>query len=200
MPRGKISYGSICSACTILTGRLRKLTECTAPKPWNWRPPPPTLRALFSNADYAWWDSGAEECWWAEYQALVIQMGSPHAYFKFSWSQVNHLSKRHPEMRIDDVPELTLPIIKPNRDYFCQYCDKVCIFDMLWFLRRYLVYIVNHFPSAFLIRQSSTFFFCRYIRVPARGKPTYWKITLVQNCPPASVNCVQLLLVSPTPC
>lgn len=29
-------------------------------------------------------------------------------------------------MRIDDVPELTLPIIKPNRDYFCQYCDKVC--------------------------------------------------------------------------
>lgn len=40
--------------------------------------------------------------------------------------QVNHLSKRHPEMRIDDVPELTLPIIKPNRDYFCQYCDKVC--------------------------------------------------------------------------
>ncbi|TNN01130.1 hypothetical protein fugu_010512 [Takifugu bimaculatus] len=38
---------------------------------------------------------------------------------------VNHLSKRHPEMRIDDVPELTMPIIKPNRDYFCQYCDKV---------------------------------------------------------------------------
>lgn len=28
-------------------------------------------------------------------------------------------------MRIDEVPELTLPIIKPNRDYFCQYCDKV---------------------------------------------------------------------------
>ncbi|XP_028320793.1 PR domain zinc finger protein 10 isoform X1 [Gouania willdenowi] len=38
---------------------------------------------------------------------------------------VNHLSKRHPEMRIDDVPELTLPIIKPNRDYYCQYCDKI---------------------------------------------------------------------------
>ncbi len=28
-------------------------------------------------------------------------------------------------MRLEDVPELTLPIIKPNRDYFCQYCDKV---------------------------------------------------------------------------
>lgn len=51
--------------------------------------------------------------------------------FNMSPSQVNHLSKRHPEMRIDDVPELTLPIIKPNRDYFCQYCDKVCVFDLL---------------------------------------------------------------------
>lgn len=39
--------------------------------------------------------------------------------------QVNHLSKRHPDMKIEEVPELTLPIIKPNRDYFCQYCDKV---------------------------------------------------------------------------
>ncbi|XP_036209967.1 PR domain zinc finger protein 10 isoform X3 [Myotis myotis] len=37
---------------------------------------------------------------------------------------VNHLSKRHPDMKIEEVPELTLPIIKPNRDYFCQYCDK----------------------------------------------------------------------------
>lgn len=48
--------------------------------------------------------------------------------FSCFWSQVNHLSKRHPEMRVDDVPELTLPIIKPNRDYFCQYCDKVSLF------------------------------------------------------------------------
>lgn len=61
----------------------------------------------------------------------VIQRGWQHAYFQCSCSQVNHLSKRHPEMRIDDVPELTLPIIKPNRDYFCQYCDKVCISGVL---------------------------------------------------------------------
>ena len=49
------------------------------------------------------------------------------------WFQVNHLSKRHPDMRIDDVPELTLPIIKPNRDYFCQYCDKVCFSTSSYF-------------------------------------------------------------------
>uniref|UniRef100_H0UTT6 PR domain zinc finger protein 10 n=1 Tax=Cavia porcellus TaxID=10141 RepID=H0UTT6_CAVPO len=40
---------------------------------------------------------------------------------------VNHLSKRHPDMKIEEVPELTLPIIKPNRDYFCQYCDKLLV-------------------------------------------------------------------------
>uniref|UniRef100_A0A8C0WS32 PR domain zinc finger protein 10 n=1 Tax=Castor canadensis TaxID=51338 RepID=A0A8C0WS32_CASCN len=40
---------------------------------------------------------------------------------------VNHLSKRHPDMKIEEVPELTLPIIKPNRDYFCQYCDKFAV-------------------------------------------------------------------------
>lgn len=45
---------------------------------------------------------------------------------------VNHLSKRHPDMKIEEVPELTLPIIKPNRDYFCQYCDKVKDNVSLW--------------------------------------------------------------------
>lgn len=57
---------------------------------------------------------------------FALILNSSIVTFLFFWLQVNHLSKRHPEMRIDDVPELTLPIIKPNRDYFCQYCDKVC--------------------------------------------------------------------------
>lgn len=57
---------------------------------------------------------------------LLIDVSFPWADCLRYVPQVNHLSKRHPEMRIDDVPELTLPIIKPNRDYFCQYCDKVC--------------------------------------------------------------------------
>uniref|UniRef100_A0A8C5BFQ3 PR domain zinc finger protein 10 n=1 Tax=Gadus morhua TaxID=8049 RepID=A0A8C5BFQ3_GADMO len=54
------------------------------------------------------------------FKCRVCMMG-----FRRRGMLVNHLSKRHPEMSIDDVPELTLPIIKPNRDYFCQYCDKV---------------------------------------------------------------------------
>lgn len=55
---------------------------------------------------------------------LLFVMGSLVLVFFFCL-QVNHLSKRHPDMKIEEVPELTLPIIKPNRDYFCQYCDKV---------------------------------------------------------------------------
>lgn len=53
----------------------------------------------------------------------------------FSLLQVNHLSKRHPDMKIEEVPELTLPIIKPNRDYFCQYCDKVKVYKTLLLAR-----------------------------------------------------------------
>lgn len=38
---------------------------------------------------------------------------------------VNHLAKRHPDIKIDSVPELNLPILKAERYYYCQYCEKV---------------------------------------------------------------------------
>lgn len=38
---------------------------------------------------------------------------------------VNHLAKRHPDIRPESVPELNLPILRTTRDYYCQYCDKV---------------------------------------------------------------------------
>ena len=38
---------------------------------------------------------------------------------------VNHLAKRHPEIHPDSVPELNLPIVKANKDYYCRYCNKV---------------------------------------------------------------------------
>lgn len=133
MLREKISCGNTCSECTIRIERPRRLTGSSAPKPSNWRCPPLTSRASCSNAECVWWDSDAEECWWAAtHRNLICFDIELHCtYFLFFWLQVNHLSKRHPEMRIDDVPELTLPIIKPNRDYFCQYCDKVCFSPIL---------------------------------------------------------------------
>uniref|UniRef100_A0A1A8MYB6 PR domain zinc finger protein 10 n=1 Tax=Nothobranchius pienaari TaxID=704102 RepID=A0A1A8MYB6_9TELE len=61
----------------------------------------------------------------SDFESFAFKCRSCMMGFRRRGMLVNHLSKRHPEMRIDDVPELTLPIIKPNRDYFCQYCDKV---------------------------------------------------------------------------
>lgn len=45
--------------------------------------------------------------------------------FKRRGMLVNHLAKRHPDQKPDSIPELTLPILRTQRDFYCQYCDKV---------------------------------------------------------------------------
>lgn len=45
--------------------------------------------------------------------------------FKRRGMLVNHLAKRHPDISLDSVPELNLPILRATKDYYCQYCDKV---------------------------------------------------------------------------
>ena len=45
--------------------------------------------------------------------------------FKRRGMLVNHLAKRHPGTKPDSIPELSLPILRTQRDFFCQYCDKV---------------------------------------------------------------------------
>ncbi|XP_042199799.1 PR domain zinc finger protein 10 isoform X2 [Callorhinchus milii] len=60
-----------------------------------------------------------------DYESFMFKCRACMMGFRRRGMLVNHLAKRHPDIRIDDVPELTLPIIKPNRDYYCQYCDKV---------------------------------------------------------------------------
>lgn len=45
--------------------------------------------------------------------------------FKRRGMLVNHLAKRHPDIPLETVPELNLPILKTTKDYFCQYCNKV---------------------------------------------------------------------------
>lgn len=37
---------------------------------------------------------------------------------------VNHMAKRHPDIRIDSIHELNLPILKTERMFYCQYCEK----------------------------------------------------------------------------
>lgn len=38
---------------------------------------------------------------------------------------VNHMAKRHPDIRIESIRELNLPILKTERCFYCQYCEKV---------------------------------------------------------------------------
>ena len=54
------------------------------------------------------------------YKCVICMLG-----FKRRGMLVNHIAKRHPEVKPDSVPELNLPILKTQRDYYCQYCDKV---------------------------------------------------------------------------
>lgn len=37
---------------------------------------------------------------------------------------MNHMAKRHPDIRIDSIHELNLPILKTERCFYCQYCEK----------------------------------------------------------------------------
>jgi len=45
--------------------------------------------------------------------------------FKRRGMLVNHLAKKHPDKHPDQVPELNMPIMRPARNYFCLYCDRV---------------------------------------------------------------------------
>lgn len=38
---------------------------------------------------------------------------------------MNHMAKRHPNISISSIHELNLPILKTERCFYCQYCDKV---------------------------------------------------------------------------
>lgn len=45
--------------------------------------------------------------------------------FKRRGMLINHMAKRHPKISIETVPELNLPILKPQRFFYCVYCGKV---------------------------------------------------------------------------
>ncbi|KAI8484193.1 PR domain zinc finger protein 10 [Branchiostoma belcheri] len=61
----------------------------------------------------------------SDYNSFTFKCRGCMLGFRRRGMLVNHLAKRHPETRPESIPELALPIIKPNRDYFCQYCEKV---------------------------------------------------------------------------
>lgn len=60
-----------------------------------------------------------------DYHRFIYKCHACLLGFKRRGMLVNHLAKRHPDIRPHTVPELNLPILKTTRDYYCQYCEKV---------------------------------------------------------------------------
>lgn len=60
-----------------------------------------------------------------EYHRFIYKCHICMIGFKRRGILVNHLAKRHPDIKPETVPELNLPILKTQKDYYCQYCDKV---------------------------------------------------------------------------
>ena len=60
-----------------------------------------------------------------DYHRFVYKCHKCLLGFKRRGMLVNHLAKRHPDIALDSVPELNMPILKATKDYFCQYCNKV---------------------------------------------------------------------------
>ncbi|GFO11173.1 PR domain Zinc finger protein 10 [Plakobranchus ocellatus] len=61
----------------------------------------------------------------SEYHRFIYKCHTCLLGFKRRGMLVNHLAKRHPDIRLEQVPELNLPILKTQKDFYCQYCDKI---------------------------------------------------------------------------
>ncbi|KAI8775497.1 PR domain zinc finger protein 10 [Biomphalaria glabrata] len=61
----------------------------------------------------------------SEWHRFIYKCHSCLLGFKRRGMLVNHLAKRHPEIKPENVPELNLPILKTQKDFYCQYCDKI---------------------------------------------------------------------------
>lgn len=61
----------------------------------------------------------------SDYQRFIYKCNDCMLGFKRRGMLVNHMARQHPNISIDSVPELNLPILQTQRCYYCTYCDKV---------------------------------------------------------------------------
>ncbi|CAG0879387.1 unnamed protein product [Darwinula stevensoni] len=59
------------------------------------------------------------------YSEFIYKCEECRMGFKRRGMLVNHMNSRHPEKELDSIPELSAPILRTTRDYFCPHCDKV---------------------------------------------------------------------------
>lgn len=60
-----------------------------------------------------------------DYERFIYKCQHCMLGFKRRGMLVNHMAKRHPDIRMDSIHELNLPILKTERCFYCQYCEKV---------------------------------------------------------------------------
>lgn len=60
-----------------------------------------------------------------DYERFIYKCQDCLLGFKRRGMLVNHMAKRHPDVRIETIHELNLPILKTERCFYCQYCEKV---------------------------------------------------------------------------
>jgi hypothetical protein len=60
-----------------------------------------------------------------EYQRFPFKCQDCMVGFKRRGMLVNHTVKRHPDKKLKSIPELNQPILRPARNYFCLYCDRM---------------------------------------------------------------------------
>lgn len=59
-----------------------------------------------------------------DYQRFIYKCNDCMLGFKRRGMLVNHMAKQHPDISMDSVPELNMPILQTKRCYYCMYCDK----------------------------------------------------------------------------
>ncbi|XP_071095824.1 PR domain zinc finger protein 10-like [Haliotis cracherodii] len=101
-----------------------------------------------------------------DYHRFIYKCHTCLLGFKRRGMLVNHLAKRHPEIKPDQVPELNLPILKTQRDYYCQYCDKVYKSSS-----KRKAHIIKNHPGADLPISSRKK--CLIPEIPGLPNPTY---------------------------
>lgn len=61
----------------------------------------------------------------SDYEKFFFKCHDCQLGFKRRGMLINHMAKRHPEIPLNSIRELNEPIMRSQRDFYCQYCDKV---------------------------------------------------------------------------
>jgi len=88
------------------------------------KPSTVSAKSKYSGAGFNQFGPGSKASL-SDYDKLIFKCHDCQLGFKRRGMLINHMAKRHPEVALASIPELNLPILRSQRDFYCQYCDKV---------------------------------------------------------------------------